>query len=158
MTETFVLRPAVMSDVPVLVRHRRLMFEDMARLRSQTVALAQFDAMDLAYNRYVARSLGTSLFAWLIEVDREAVASGAVVMLDLLPHYRNISGRTPYLHSVYTAAGFRRKGYARRIVERAILYCKQQGYQTLRLHASEEGRPLYTSLGFRDTNEMRLDW
>jgi GNAT superfamily N-acetyltransferase len=158
MTRTFVLRTATAADIPILVRHRRWMFEDIARLRGQTVATGQFDAMDQAYNRYLVQHLGSSLIAWVIEVSGQVAASGSVVVFEELPSYRDPSGRVAYLHSMYTAPAERHKGYARRIVNRAIQVCKQQGFHSLRLHASQEGRPLYATLGFNDTNEMRLDW
>lgn len=154
----FLLRPATVGDIPILVRHRRAMFEDMARLRGQTVMPEQYDAMDKAYFLYLQQRLGVNLMAWVIEMDGQIVASGAVVIFELLPFYRNPSGRSPYMHSVYTSPAYRRQGCARRIVQQAIEYCKEQGYNGLRLHASAEGRQLYASLGFRDTNEMRLDW
>jgi hypothetical protein len=38
-----------------------------------------------------------------------------------------------------------------------IAWCKQEGFARVSLHASEHGRPLYESLGFEDSNEMRLN-
>jgi hypothetical protein len=35
-------------------------------------------------------------------------------------------------------------------------WCRAQGLKTVVLHASDAGRPLYASLGFRQTNEMRI--
>jgi hypothetical protein len=35
-------------------------------------------------------------------------------------------------------------------------WLKEQGFGSVVLHASDEGRPLYESLGFQPTNEMRL--
>jgi hypothetical protein len=35
-------------------------------------------------------------------------------------------------------------------------WLRQQGYDTVSLHASDYGRPLYEALGFKATNEMRL--
>jgi len=37
-------------------------------------------------------------------------------------------------------------------------WCREAGYKNVSLHASDEGRPLYESMGFVPTNEMRLDW
>jgi hypothetical protein len=40
---------------------------------------------------------------------------------------------------------------------RVILdWCRENGVDTIILHASAEGRSLYESLGFQATNEMRL--
>jgi GNAT superfamily N-acetyltransferase len=50
----------------------------------------------------------------------------------------------------------RRKGLARNITDALIEWCKQNGFQSVALHASEFGRGLYEKLGFRPTNEMRL--
>ena len=36
-------------------------------------------------------------------------------------------------------------------------WCKDNGIRALILHASPAGRPLYESLGFKSTNEMRIE-
>jgi GNAT superfamily N-acetyltransferase len=61
-----------------------------------------------------------------------------------------------YLWNVYTYPEFRKRGLARLLTQRAIAYCRQHGHKILWLHASEFGRPLYESLGFESTNEMKL--
>ena len=42
-------------------------------------------------------------------------------------------------------------------MECIIAWCREQGFATLYLHASDAGRPLYEQLGFEPTNEMRLE-
>jgi len=42
-------------------------------------------------------------------------------------------------------------------METMISWCKQQGLARLTLHASEDGRRLYESLGFEPSNEMQLN-
>jgi hypothetical protein len=39
-----------------------------------------------------------------------------------------------------------------------VAWGRESGLGSLYLHASDEGRPLYRSLGFVPTNEMRLDF
>jgi hypothetical protein len=41
-------------------------------------------------------------------------------------------------------------------MEAMISWCRGQGFRSVALHASEDGRRLYESLGFEPTNEMRL--
>jgi hypothetical protein len=38
-----------------------------------------------------------------------------------------------------------------------IAWCRENGFTSVGLHASEEGRPLYEQLSFQPTNEMRLN-
>jgi GNAT superfamily N-acetyltransferase len=58
---------------------------------------------------------------------------------------------------MYTLPEYRRKGLARRIAQRAIEHCKAQGIKRIGLGASPMGKPLYESLGFQPTSEMRLE-
>jgi GNAT superfamily N-acetyltransferase len=62
----------------------------------------------------------------------------------------------PYLLSLYTEKEFRKKGVARLIVETAIDWCRKNGYDRVNLDASEEGKPLYETLGFKPGYGMRL--
>ena len=64
--------------------------------------------------------------------------------------------RRGWIQNVYTEAEFRRRGLARRLMEAVIAWCRVEGFRTVSLHASLEGRSLYESMGFRATNEMRL--
>ena len=41
-------------------------------------------------------------------------------------------------------------------MEHLLAWCRGEGIEVVELHASDEGRPLYESLGFIQTNEMRL--
>lgn len=55
-----------------------------------------------------------------------------------------------WIGMVLTLPGFRGRGLARRLMERAVAYAESRGVAWLRLDATDMGRPLYTSLGFAD--------
>jgi hypothetical protein len=38
-----------------------------------------------------------------------------------------------------------------------VEWCRAQGFHSVRLAASDAGRPLYQSLGFNPTHEMKLE-
>jgi GNAT superfamily N-acetyltransferase len=50
----------------------------------------------------------------------------------------------------------RRRGVARQLMLTMIDWCRTQGFVQVDLHASKQGKPLYESLGFQPTTEMRL--
>ncbi len=56
--------------------------------------------------------------------------------------------RLTWIGMVLTRAEYRRQGLARRLMEDAIATAKRDGIHTLKLDATDEGRPLYESLGF----------
>ncbi len=58
--------------------------------------------------------------------------------------------------NMFTDPEHRRRGLARRLVQTIVEWCRKEGMRFLYLHASDDGRPLYESMGFKSTNEMRL--
>jgi len=63
--------------------------------------------------------------------------------------------RAESILNMYTEPAFRRQGSARQILETVIVWCRDEGFRSVYLHASGAGRPLYELLGF-EPNEMRL--
>ena len=74
-----------------------------------------------------------------------------------MPAGSNPTGECAFLMNIYTAPAYRRRGVARRIVEKLIEDAKARGIRSVLLEATEMGRPLYESLGFEDAQGyMRL--
>ena len=129
------------------------MFADMGnRMR------ADLDAMDASSRPLFARALGDGSYrGWLArEHDGRVVAGGGIIMLPYHSSPRDPSPQRAWIVNMYTEPRYRRQGLARRLMDEMIGWCRGQGMTTVYLHASDEGRPLYESLGFTPTNEMRL--
>jgi L-amino acid N-acyltransferase YncA len=150
------IREAALADVPVLVKHRRWMFEEMALTQTVGYAPADVQAMETAYEAFVQANLGGTLRSWVVEVEGEVAASGSMLFYDWPPRPGDRTGRAVLLHSIYTAPEQRRKGLARHITETMVNECRSLGVRTVNLHASDAGRPLYELLGFKQTSEMRF--
>ena len=58
--------------------------------------------------------------------------------------------------NVYTRPESRRKGLARKLMDAALAWCLLNQVRAVILHASDDDRRLYESLGFESTNEMRV--
>jgi GNAT superfamily N-acetyltransferase len=56
--------------------------------------------------------------------------------------------RLAWIGMVLTRPEYRRQGLSRRLMEDAIANAEREGIRTLKLDATDEGRPLYESLGF----------
>jgi GNAT superfamily N-acetyltransferase len=68
----------------------------------------------------------------------------------------NFDARRAWILNIYVDPAYRRQGLARKVVEALIDWCRTNEFQSVALHASEDGRSLYEKLGFQPTNEMRL--
>ena len=84
------------------------------------------------------------------------MAGGGVILVEYHPSPRDASPRRPWVVNVYVEQGWRRRGLARRLMDVMVEWIRAEGYFNLFPHASAEGRPLYESMGFGATNEMRL--
>ena len=147
------LRPVRSGDAAAIAGHRARMFQEMGEL-------ADLDAPRLeAATREQLEPLIDSgeYFGWLIETGGEVVAGAGVLLHRLLPRNRDLGLRQEaYVLNVYTAPAHRRRGLSKRLMAELIAWCREHDITRVTLHASTTGRPLYESLGFTPTNEMRL--
>jgi GNAT superfamily N-acetyltransferase len=146
------LRTATAGDLPTIMRHRRHMFTDMGFKDK-----VSHDAMEATSAPFIKAGLENGSYrGWLVETADGVVAGGGVVLLDYPSSPRDPSPRRAYILNMYTEPAFRRHGLAKLIVEAMIRWCREQGFGWVSLHASDDGRHLYETLGFKPTNEMRL--
>ena len=119
---------------------------------------AMLEAMSEKFRPWLrARLESEEYYAWLAIAPDESVASGVGLwLLDWPASGVSIAPHRGYLLNVYTEHAHRKKGLARRLVQTALDWCLENGVDIMSLHASPFGRPLYESLGFKATNEMRL--
>jgi GNAT superfamily N-acetyltransferase len=71
-------------------------------------------------------------------------AGKIVATATLLPYDTQLA----WVGMVLTRPEYRRQGLARRLMEDVIVIAEHRGIRTLKLDATDEGRPLYESLGF----------
>lgn len=146
------IRPATPADAATLARLRRLLFRDMG------AAEAELDAMEGPVAAYLPAALAAGDYAgWLVEeAGGPAVATVGVVTRTVPPTSYNPGGRVATILGMYVEPEHRRRGLARYLAGVAVDWRRQQGIRDIRLRATEDGRPLYESMGFRPISEMRL--
>lgn len=147
------IRLAAPQDAEVIAHHRRAMFADMGRGNS-----AELEAMTATFLPYVRRALAKGLYlGWLACTgDGRVAAGGGLIVHEWPARPGDPNTRRAYILNVYTEPEYRKRGIARQIVAAIVEWCRAQGFQTVSLHASQDGRHLYEAMGFAPTNEMRL--
>jgi ribosomal protein S18 acetylase RimI-like enzyme len=82
----------------------------------------------------------------------------ASVLASLCDDYRRTALDQPrgYVNGLYVPPELRRQGVGRRLMAAALEWLRARGCESVRLHASDAGRPLYASLGFKEGDEMVL--
>lgn len=148
---TFEIREAVPQDAALITYHRRRMFEDMGR------DAAAIDDMERRFLPWVEDQLAHGRYlGWFATSGGEVVAGAGLWLMDWPPHILGRSTLRGNIVNVYTEPACRRQGLARRLTQLAIDWSWANDIDVIILHASEDGRALYESMGFRPSNEMRL--
>lgn len=150
----YVIRRATVADAAIIAHHRAGMFRDMGMLADD-----EADVLRAASCTYLLTALADDTYlGWVVEAQQAVVAGGGVVVRPLLPRPGTPHGdEEAYVLNVYTEPEHRRRGLARCLMQEILTWCRARAITRIALHASDDGRPLYETLGFVQTNEMRLE-
>lgn len=141
------------EDLGILVDHRRKMWMDIHPESKKLID----ESSEVTEKWLREKLLSGSYIPFIARTETGRIAgSGALWLREDQPRPGNLLLITPYLMSMHTEPEFRKKGVASLITERAVEWCRNNGYTRIELHASEEGRRVYEKFGFRKSNEMRL--
>jgi GNAT superfamily N-acetyltransferase len=157
-TTSYTIRPATPDDAAVIAGHRVAMFRDMGEVPTDALATQLLAESTTALAVWLRDQ---SYIGWLAVDDAGAVIAGAGVhikpQLPRISHdgARVVTAPMPLAVNVYTQPEWRGQGIARALMKILMQRAKGLGTDRLVLHASDAGRPLYLSLGFEATNEMR---
>jgi ribosomal protein S18 acetylase RimI-like enzyme len=146
------LRRATPDDAEDLTRLRGLMHLAMG---SSSLPDEWRSACEAAFRR---RLTEPDFAAFVVEVDGHVVSCGAGWLEEHLPSPGQYDGRRGHIASMSTEADYQRRGYARQVF--AALMDWFGGHQIVRvdLRATEDGRGLYESFGFRVLGGATMAW
>ena len=139
------------ADAGTVTRHRHRMFVEAGK--PDDAALA---AMSAAFLPWVQAKLENGgYFGWFAEAGGAVVSGIGMMVLEWPPHPLHLEPLRGYILNVYTEPAWRGRGLAVRLTRLAQDAAVERGLHLTILHATEMGKPLYTKLGFKGTNEMQ---
>lgn len=81
------------------------------------------------------------------------VGCATICYITLMPTNDHPAGKRAHIMNVYTNASYRRQGIAQKMVTTLLDEAKARGVTYISLDATESGRPLYKTLGFKENEE-----
>lgn len=146
----YLIRLATLGDSEVITEHRKQMFLDMGKPQDTRML-----EMLAAFRPWVEQALQSGEYmGWLITAGESVVASLGLMFTNAAPRLQDVGTVRGYIFNVYTQPAHRRRGLAGQMVSAALEECRARDIGLVALHASEDGRSLYESLGFKASNEM----
>ena len=103
------------------------------------------------YVRHLAA--GTHL-AYVAEYENVECGCGSICLSEELPSPDNPTGRCAYLMNIYVRELYRKHGVAHALVRKLIEEAKKLGCMKIYLETTDDGKPVYRSLGFKDMPDM----
>lgn len=152
------IRRATLDDVAALAHHRVSMYRSMGEINESNEA--ELANAAIAYFRSALPS--GEYVAWVavpVGAGDQVVAGAGLLVRPMIPRPApngKIEVHEGTVVNVYTEPAWRRRGIAAHVMKHVLDYARENQINRVSLHASADGRPLYESLGFAPTNEMRL--
>jgi GNAT superfamily N-acetyltransferase len=146
-----------LDDVETVVAHRRAMFVEMGYPDDPVMS-----RMCAEFRPWLVRKMEAGEYLAWFAVATDADNDGGIAaglglwLMDWPPHMVGPGRWRANILNVYTRPESRRNGLARRLMDEALGWCRANQVSAVILHASEAGRPLYESMGFKSTTEMRI--
>ena len=152
----YLLRKANLNDLDKLIEFR---VEFLKEVQNSPIE-KEMETFRKSLNDFLFEKMNSNEFiAWLAESDNEIIATSGLSFLKKPPHFINMTGNSAYIMNMYTKPKWRRKGIGSGLLEKLIEEIKKKGMQSIVLHSTPSGRPLYEKYGFRENNvnkEMKL--
>ena len=93
----------------------------------------------------------------ILALDGERVIGCATMCyMVIMPTFSHPTGKRAHLMNVYTMKEWQRRGIAKKMCSMLIEEAWKRGVTEISLDAAKEGRPLYYSLGFIDSDECMV--
>lgn len=151
MPETeFVIRRAIIEDVPVIVRHRRAMFEELGY--GVPVLL---EKMVETFEAWVSDEIKNGGYlGWLVTAeDGTAVGSVGLRIRGWSPRAKELAGKQGYVVGVFVEQAFRGRGIGRLLMHTLMDWSREHALACLILHPSEQACDMYLAMGFEPDGE-----
>ena len=139
---------AGIDDIDALVKMRlEYLIEDNGNLNDSEVIEIKKELPD-----YFKKHISNDLFIFVVREEQTIVACAFLLVIEKPMSPAFINGKTGTVLNVYTCPAYRRKGYARLIMETLLEEAKKLQLSVVDLKSTDDGYYLYKSVGFAVDN------
>ncbi|MHA1959429.1 MAG: N-acetyltransferase family protein [Candidatus Thorarchaeota archaeon] len=142
------IREATRADAEWVLHHRLGLFRESG---------ASEDVLDEtnAMTKYYLSLDWTEDFRYFLAENRRGVVGGCGLSIFRIPPFSGQrTGLMAYLFNMYVEPQERRMGVGSALLKHMIDVCRNEGIHLVVLHASEIGRSLFGSFGFRKSKSL----
>lgn len=150
--DDLLIRPIELRELSAAAALR----ERMTRELSATGSPPENPGWHIAFERFYSSRIAEGSAATYVIADGDTLVAMASVYR-LINHRSEIFAQpSAYISNVYVVPELRRRGLASRLTQACVAWARENGCVVARLRSSQVGRPVYTSLGFTQSDELEL--
>ena len=115
-----------------------------------TISEQDRQCLQIALPQYFRKHLNRDLFVYIAGEEKEILACAFLLVVEKPMSPAFITGKTGTVLNVYTKPEYRKRGYAKQLMNALLEDAKANDLSVIELKATEDGYPLYKSVGFED--------
>ena len=137
------IRKAKLEDLDMLVDNRLEFVTSIRKIENE-------EQLRLDTKEYLISHLNSDSLLYYICLEEEKIVSSCLLCIyNTIPTPSSLNGKRGLLLNVYTLKGYRRRGLASKVITQLIQEAKKLEVSRIQLDYTEDGLPLYESLGFK---------
>ena len=138
-------KKATLADIDELVKTRIIVLRAANKL-SDDVDMSEVEQESYCYYKRALESGEHT--AYLVYDNGKFIGAGGVSYYQVMPTYRNPSGKKAFVMNMYTDPDYRRQGIGIHTLDLLVKDAREHGIGRIFLEATDAGRPLYEKYGF----------
>ena len=146
---TIDFRKANVNDLELLVELRYEMLREVNHIENLNFS---DDFMRATENYFSSDKQST----YIATEGKGIIACATICYTDVMPTFDHPNGRRARIMNVYTRNEYRRRGIAFRLLDMAVQEAEFHGVTEISLDATDDGRELYISYGFKPSDEYMV--
>ena len=141
-----VFEKATIKDIDMLTELRiTYLQEDLGEITD-----ADLELIKSSLPSYYEKHLNNDLLVYVARDGEDIVACAFLLIVEKPMSPSFITGKTGTVLNVYTMPEYRNNGYTKKLMTMMLEDAKAGGVSIIELKATEDGYPLYKSVGFED--------
>ena len=142
-----IYRKLTEADLDIFIKMRIFQLQEEG-------AKATVDLTSYLKDYYERHMKDGTFVSWLAIDERKMIGTSGMSFVEKPPYYSCPTGKVGLLSSMFVIDEYRRKGIAKRLLDKVMKEAREFGCGTVQITASDMGTLLYTDYGFKKNSNF----
>ncbi|HEY5560612.1 MAG TPA: GNAT family N-acetyltransferase [Clostridiaceae bacterium] len=145
------IKVASINDIKLICEFKLRLFEESGHIK-----LLHEDVRNIVEKEYIKMYSEQKAIHFFEEVDGKIISCAGAFIKSDIPYCFFETPFYGFIGDVYTLPEYRKNGYATKLTNESITWLRNKGVKNISLLATEQARNIYSKIGFKSTDDMKL--